>query len=502
MPRYASYSTTNDQWYLVERSANGSSLNIYEGSSGRFLSALQMPELISGSGDLTVPTHVVSDLTNQTLRIFAADHPTNPQNFAVFKRGFVARDLLDFPPDVIVPKSMAGVVGSAVTIDASASSDPEGADLQFSWTLDNEPSMSSIILSETENASITFNPVVAGEYVFSLIVSDGERAAAPVSVSVRVVEPGDGLQFRLTGTPSDIIYNKARNQIIYTSSNAEELRIRDLNTSSEQTVILPGIGERVDISPKGNFAAVSHAGAASLIDLSDAQAALVDTQEYSADWGDIVVDDRPIAFVIPNRDQWVDFYAFDFANDRVTSQFGAWAGSQVRMHPSGDRVYAADRGLYPSDIENWTVNDIDSLSSVDSSYHGDYQMSGNVWINEQGTRLVVAGGHVFRASEDPSLDMVYVETLDAGILPEWADHSSEAQQWLTVSSNALHLVSDTSFETTQAVPIEPLFIDPSNLDPIIDRAFFSDAGDALIVIAHSEGVMSDQYVVQILETPN
>ncbi|WOR15253.1 PKD domain-containing protein [Hyphomonas sp. FCG-A18] len=499
---HASYSSTSDQWYLVERSASNSVLNVYDGSSGRFLSSVQLPELISGSGATTVPTHVVSDPTTKTIKIFAIDHPTNPQNFAVFKRGFVDRDLLDFPPDVTVPTSVAGRVGSTIVVDASGSSDPEGADLQFSWTLDSEPNMSSIILSDTQNASIEFRPLVPGDYVFSLIVSDGERAAAPVTISVRVVEPGDGLQFRLLGSPPDIVYNKARNQIIYTSSDSEELRIVDLDDFSEQVITLPRIGERVDVSPNGDFAAVSHAGLASLIDLRSPQAVLADTQDYSQDWGDIVVDDRAIAFVIPNRDQWVDFYAFDFANDRVTSRFGARAGTQVRMHPSGGRVYAADRGLSPSDIERWTVGDIDNILGVDSRYHGEYQMSGNIWINEQGNRLIVAGGHVFRASDDPNLDMVYVDTLGNSILPVWADHSSEAQQWLTVSSNTLSLLTDTTFEPTQTVLIEPLFIDPGNLDPVIDKAFFSDAGDTIIIVGHSDNVMADNYVVQIVKTPN
>ncbi|NQY39471.1 MAG: Ig-like domain-containing protein [Henriciella sp.] len=499
---HASYSSASDQWYLVERINGDSVLNVYDGSSGRFLSSVDMPELISGSGATTVPTHIVSDSTTETIRIFAKDHPTNPQNFAVFRRGFVDRDLLDFPPDVVVPASVAGRVGGTISIDASASSDPEGADLQFSWTLDSEPSMSSIILTDTESPSIDFNPVVAGDYVFSLVVSDGERAAAPVTVSVRVVEPNEGLQFRLIGTPSDIVYNKVLNRIIYTSSETESLRIVDLHDFSEQVVTLPRIGERVDVSPDGDYAAVSHSGLASLIALSGPQAVLMDTQEYSADWGDIVVDDRPIAFVIPNRDQWVSLYALDFNTDRVRSAFGARAGSQVRMHPAGGRLYAADRGLSPSDIERWTVGDIDNITSNDSPYHGEYAMSGNLWINEQGNRLLVAGGHVFRSSDDPNLEMVYVDTLADGIRPEWADHSSAAERWLTLSSNTLVLLTDTTFQTTQTVGVEPLFIDPTNLEPVIDKAFFSDNGDTIIVIARSDNVMTDKYVVQIVQTPN
>lgn len=493
----AMYEASMDQWYLVEDVAGVIELNVYDGSGGNFIKRMDLPEIFAGSGSSAVPTHVSSDPNAGTVRIFAKDHPTNPQNYAVFKRAFIDRNLLDFPPEVRIPTNLASFTDATVTLDASNSYDPEGEALQFSWTLDSEPAMSSLVLPPLDTPKIEFVPVEAGDYVFTLNVSDGERVAQPQTVTVRVVEPGDVAQLRLTGTLSDAVYNQSRDQILYTSSTVAEVRIRNLADSSEQILPLDRIGERLDVSPNGNYAVVAHSGLATLIDLTGSQASVVDTATFSADWGDIVVDNRAIAFLIPNRDQWVDLYAIDFGNDRVTSRFGARERTQLRMHPQGGKVYAANRGLSPSDIEKWTVSDIDNITHVDSPYHGTYPMSGNVWISESGDRLVVAGGHVFRASDDPSLDMVYVATLPAGLIPNWADHSNPAGMWAIASANLVTLITDTTYSTVRTVPVEPPFFDQANTSPIVDQVYFSEAGDKVIVVAHSDQVSSDQYVVQI-----
>ena len=497
----ASHESLSNRWYVIEQTSNGIELNVYDGAGGQHIETVALPAISDGISDIAYPAYVTTDTDTRTVKIFATDHPTNPQNSAVFKRRFVDRGLLDFPPVTIVNNSVAGFVGDSITLDASTSFDPEGSSVQFEWSIDSQPEGSGIALSDSNLSMVQFNPEVAGEYTFSLVTSDGERAAQPETVSARIVERGNGLQMRLLGAPSDIVYNKVNNQVIYTLSDVAELRIRDLNDSSEQVVPLSSPGERVDVSPNGNFAVVAHAGLASLINLNEERANLMDTQQFSADWGDIVIDDEAIAYLIPRRDQWVDLYAIDFANNIVRSRFGARAGTQVRMHPIGSRVYAADRGLSPSDIERWDVTDIDNITSRDSIYHGDYLMGGNIWINESGSRLIVAGGHVFRSSEDPNIDMRYVESLPLGIRPLWADHSNEAGRWVIVSANQISFVTDSTYQPAGELDIEPLFIDPDNLEPSIDKVFFSEGGDKTIVIVHSDGVSQDNYVIQILDTP-
>ncbi len=84
-------------------------------------------------------------------------------------------------------------VNQSIHLDGSASSDPEGDELTYRWSISSQPGQSNPVL----NSSILIRPTlitdIAGTYVLTLIVNDGEldSDAAVLNLEVTVQNPYD-----------------------------------------------------------------------------------------------------------------------------------------------------------------------------------------------------------------------------------------------------------------------------------------------------------------------
>ena len=76
------------------------------------------------------------------------------------------------------------LVGAVVSMDGSASKDPDGGTLTFKWTLIGKPVGSAATLTNSSYPNPKFTADLAGNYVLSLVVNDGKKESAVASVSV------------------------------------------------------------------------------------------------------------------------------------------------------------------------------------------------------------------------------------------------------------------------------------------------------------------------------
>nr|WP_315475662.1 PKD domain-containing protein [uncultured Undibacterium sp.] len=76
------------------------------------------------------------------------------------------------------------VIGTAITLDASASSDANSDPLTYLWTLTTKPAGSAAVLSSTSVVKPTFTADVVGTYNLTLVVNDGKLNSTAASVAV------------------------------------------------------------------------------------------------------------------------------------------------------------------------------------------------------------------------------------------------------------------------------------------------------------------------------
>lgn len=248
---------------------------------------------------------------------------------------------------------------------------------------------------------------------------DGEpEEPAPVDPKTLIPVLPVAERQRLAHDVIDAEYSAALDRIVMVSASPQPaLYAYDPATGAEQSVALDKAPAAVSLSPDGREAAVAHDAMLTHVDLTRLGDPLVSpktTRAVAANLGDIVLAGNGYAYGFPRSDS--NAYSIRSVHiasgtESATSGYGIYPGTRARLHPSGTRMYGADNGVSPADIERYDIASGPAVYEYDSPYHGDHPMCGNLWMRQDGTQIYTACGSVFRAASARTSDMLYAGSL-------------------------------------------------------------------------------------------
>ncbi|HAM49587.1 MAG TPA: hypothetical protein DCP92_02405, partial [Nitrospiraceae bacterium] len=284
-----------------------------------------------------------------------------------------------------------------ITLDGSGSYDNAGRPMTYAWSFTRTPQGSTATLSDPSSVHPTFTADIEGKYELSLqIFYNGYANSLPATVTVVVItnRPVVPLPFKVI----DSEYSKPLDRIIMVSGTpSNQLHIYDPVANVDQTVDLSALPLCVSVSPDGFHAAVGHNGAISYVDL--VSNAVVKTLVVGGgNIVDIILAGNGDVYTLQNQPQpiWVDI------NTGTVTAWNNGGSIKVKLHPSGMALYTTiGYAVMKFDISSGTPV---YLYSSDNIPGLNYSVGNDIWLTEDGTRLITQSGNIFSASSGTTND--------------------------------------------------------------------------------------------------
>lgn len=238
------------------------------------------------------------------------------------------------------------------------------------------------------------------------------------SVVVRVLSFFED-KISLNGNVVDAAYERNSRQLYYLNTNPNQLVKFDLTTEQFQTLSLSYTPICFSLSSSGSYAAIGNDGNATLVDLNNFS--VINTFNTGTLPSDVAIKDSAFVYVFPEVGTHVRVQCVDLQNNYSITQNTGWTisdQSKAALHPIQDAIYVADNGVSPSDIEKLDISSGTANLLYDSPYHGDYNMGGDLWISNDGSRLITRGRTVLQTTTNQSTDLIYSGSVQLNIPQE------------------------------------------------------------------------------------
>lgn len=207
-------------------------------------------------------------------------------------------------------------------------------------------------------------------------------------------------------------YSRALDAVITVAAlPAPTLRLHDLGTGGIRSVPLGAAPTSLSLDASGLQAAVGHDAAVSLVDLRADAVSPVRRFDVPMPVGNVVLAGTRVVAIGADPFSWNPIYWVDTlvgTATRAGSFVQVYGRGDALLHPAGDRLYLADRGLSPDEV--WRMDLVATAANAelrDSRYHGEHPFCSRVAASPDGRRLYTGCGVVLNTAPLLADDLVY-----------------------------------------------------------------------------------------------
>jgi hypothetical protein len=233
-------------------------------------------------------------------------------------------------------------------------------------------------------------------------------------------------------------YSKALDKIVMVSASPNELHIYDPVSLADQIVPLSGAPLSVSVEPDGLFAAVGHHGFLSYVNLSTASVSK--TIPIDMDIGGILLAGNGYAYAFPQGSSWSNWNSVQISTGTLSPLQNVYDGNIPRLYPGGGYIYVSGYGS-----SKYNISAGPAVQIIGSNLGGP---SGNIWLSEDGIRLISSTGQAYFTSPIASQDLQADGSLSGADSIAWAANSQVQHQTavLTATSSCCAATTNTQLQ--------------------------------------------------------
>jgi hypothetical protein len=289
----------------------------------------------------------------------------------------------DDAPVAVAAVSANVETGDQVTLDAAATTDPNGDSLTYLWTVTGPPGSTAAPMDPTA-ATTSFVPDVDGAYQVSLSVDDG-RMTTSLTKPVQSYHRVTALPFH----PARAAYDKALDRIIFISRDpTNALYAYAPATGTLSTVPLGQVPVAFSVAPSGLGALVADSSGITTVNLQTMQVASRRTVSFTPE--DIVHPGDGWAYVfVASTTSSYEIRGVNLSTGAVTVGTRAIYGDmRAHLMPGTSSIYATDMAL----------TEVFSFSSGNTTLTNSRSSIGSdLWTSDDGTHVFAFGMPVYAA---------------------------------------------------------------------------------------------------------